>query len=114
MILYKALKYFILDVCLDKLFYGLANNLNFSDTKRIYLEDLVAGTELKRIEFHREIYFNCRILRIRQIPRPVGAYGPDVLYLLKFKCSAATLLWDDAANEIEMALRGNEDIGLYI
>ena len=58
MVIYKIIKYKILEFCLDSLFNGIARN--FSDRKYIVkLSELPIGTRIKQVEYQGRFYYDC-------------------------------------------------------
>ena len=62
MILYKAIRYKIIDYCLSILFDRL--NENFNAFKKIYAKDLYPGMTLRKIKYGLVLYNNCEIIKI--------------------------------------------------
>lgn len=62
MILYKAIKYKILDYCLDKMFDGISRN--FSSKISISVHDVKVGMVLSRIESNGYWWENCVIRNV--------------------------------------------------
>ena len=58
MVIYKAIKYTILEFCLESLFRGIVRN--FADKKNmVKLSELAMGTEIKQVEYNGRFYYNC-------------------------------------------------------
>jgi hypothetical protein len=86
MVIYKAIRYKILEFCLDSLFTGIARN--FSDRKNLVrLSELPVGTQIKQVEYNGKVYYNCIVEPpIFEIMGTVAILGR----LTKYKDSAET------------------------
>jgi hypothetical protein len=64
MIFYKALKYKIIEFCLDRFMDGLNKNLNTYKLKQVPIESFYAGLRLSRMFFYGYDAYNCTITKV--------------------------------------------------
>ncbi len=67
MILYKTIKYIILDQCLEKLFSAMKRSLNVGEHKEITnMDELYEGMYFNRLEYLYQTYYDCTINEIEK------------------------------------------------
>jgi hypothetical protein len=103
MIFYKALKYYILDFCIENFFKVLEKNIHHHKMDIIFLESLTKGMRLKQMEVYGSKYTNCLIWDIK---RETGSDGV-VWYMITFSFDECTY---DAENPAEVSVCVQEEV----
>jgi hypothetical protein len=74
MIFYKAIKYKILDFCLDSLCNAISRNFTKTGEHTLQLKDLQQGMRVSRIDFDGYTYIDCVIEFCNEIGDNTGLY----------------------------------------
>jgi hypothetical protein len=67
MILYKAIKYVIFDICIETVFNAVIKNICKVQTE-VALKDLREGMELRTVYIYNHVMFNCTVGEVRRNP----------------------------------------------